>query len=320
MLILKYFQSSLCLKSIVLRLRNHCEAGFSLLEVSLTLAIMGIIMGLAIPPLLSMLTLGKIKKTQQHQEIVMAALASYGLQHGYLPAPISPHHNTLPSYTQDPKCEGWIPHHTLGIPMEFAYDGFHKPMIYIVNAALIESAPASTLLSTSRDHQKVSNYQPGQAIQQLKDPLPPRVKQTIPQEIPVNSWESKAISSLTQGVSSKQLCDNVTLFCSSKFGTDGIKIYDSHHRIVMTNTNDNFIAVVLISEGESRNTKVISHESSAKTAHTTLPTYLMDKPYSKAYPYISRWISRDLLAQHYAQHSCINNRINSALLLSPLTK
>jgi prepilin-type N-terminal cleavage/methylation domain-containing protein len=115
--------------------------GFSLIEVALALIILGLVTSLTLPLITNLLTLEAQRKTDQHQQQITAALASYVLQHHRLPCPAeSPSsgisldhcHRSLRS------CVGYVPYKTLGLPEAVAKDGRKKSFLYAVNPELTE--------------------------------------------------------------------------------------------------------------------------------------------------------------------------------------
>lgn len=98
--------------------------GFSLIEASISLIIMGIISGICITQLASFTAIDKMQKTQKHCEIVINALGAYYIaSDGTLPFPIDNKENGF----------GRVPFKKLGIMEKFAKDGYGNFLLYKVN-------------------------------------------------------------------------------------------------------------------------------------------------------------------------------------------
>ena len=116
-------------------------AGFSLIELSVVLVIMGTLMGLGLPLLTAWMSVYKTKQTHAHQTQVVTALAAYVLQTAKLPSPADP---AAPPHEQGIACsnltQGIIPYRTLGIREELAKDGFKQWMTYAPSSHLLDRA------------------------------------------------------------------------------------------------------------------------------------------------------------------------------------
>jgi prepilin-type N-terminal cleavage/methylation domain-containing protein len=109
--------------------------GFSLLEVSLVLAIMGIMAGLALPSLIQQKNIAKRRETLKRMEYVLSALGTYAAQHGNLPFPSQTPEEGRPIPTtlhDDHEPMGYLPYRVLGISQQMAEDAFGHPFHYVV--------------------------------------------------------------------------------------------------------------------------------------------------------------------------------------------
>lgn len=120
--------------------------GFTLIEMSFVLVIAGLIMGLSLPLLTTLLQQQKHKQTQMHQEQILYAIAAFLNQHGHLPAPAHPEaadseQGVASNTTCQGKdhCQGLIPYRTLGLMENLAKDGYHHWMIYVTDRQLTQT-------------------------------------------------------------------------------------------------------------------------------------------------------------------------------------
>ena len=110
------------------------EAGFSLLELSLVLAVMGVVAASGLSLMTSRMTQAKERVTLDHQELIFKTLANYALSHNHLPCP-SP---TLSGIARDScgsphEATGYLPFQTLGLSSKSARDGWGRLMHYAVH-------------------------------------------------------------------------------------------------------------------------------------------------------------------------------------------
>jgi prepilin-type N-terminal cleavage/methylation domain-containing protein len=118
-------------------------SGFTLIELALVLAILGVIAGFSLPLLSHVKNLERKRVTLQHQELVLTALGAYVARHYQLPCPADP---LLQNGLSRLSCNdvrqnqsfGLVPFRTLGIPEQNAKDGFGHVMHYAVHPALTE--------------------------------------------------------------------------------------------------------------------------------------------------------------------------------------
>jgi len=120
--------------------------GFTLIEMSFVLIIAGLIMGLSMPLLATLLQQQKHKQTQAHQEQILYALAAFLNQHGHLPAPAHPEavaseHGVASDNTcqGEDHCQGLVPYRTLGLMENLAKDGYHHWMMYVTDKQLTQT-------------------------------------------------------------------------------------------------------------------------------------------------------------------------------------
>lgn len=119
--------------------------GFTLIEISIVMIIIGLLSGFGFPLLTNMLSQEKLNKTTQHQQYVMKALAAYVLVHHRLPCPARPDAPeneqgiAQERCLQNPTlCQGLVPYRTLGLSAHHAKDGFKNWMTYAVNGDLTD--------------------------------------------------------------------------------------------------------------------------------------------------------------------------------------
>jgi prepilin-type N-terminal cleavage/methylation domain-containing protein len=114
------------------------EAGFSLLEMALVLAILGVLGGLTLPLLTTKLDHKKAALTHDHQDAVLLSLAGFLLKNARLPCPAKNKEEGLeqPHCLSASEAIGYIPFKTLGLPASYAQDGFRHSMIYAVEPKL----------------------------------------------------------------------------------------------------------------------------------------------------------------------------------------
>ncbi|WP_198157389.1 type II secretion system protein [Candidatus Nucleicultrix amoebiphila] len=116
------------------------QDGFSLIEIAIALAIMGILASFTLPLLTLQLETRRYKKTLDHLEIVMVSLAAYLLRNGHLPCPASDIFGKALKICDSSKLFiGYVPYHSLGISLIFANDGFYKPILYAVEPNLTQT-------------------------------------------------------------------------------------------------------------------------------------------------------------------------------------
>ena len=105
------------------------SAGFSLLEMTIVLAIMGVLGGFAFPFLTHQVEQARHKKTREHQKEVIEALETYFAHNNALLCPADPAGTGSPV---ENKVQGIIPYRALGLPQAIAKDGFGYYMTYAI--------------------------------------------------------------------------------------------------------------------------------------------------------------------------------------------
>lgn len=137
-------------------------SGFSLIEVAIVLCIIGILSGIGIPALNNFIKHQKIRKTEDHLELIFQSITSYVLTNKRLPCPAKPTAVGEERGISEPNCLftekfiGLVPYRTLGIPEKIVKDGYHNWITYAVNPVLtntelnfINAPPTSSIPHTA---------------------------------------------------------------------------------------------------------------------------------------------------------------------------
>lgn len=112
--------------------------GFALLEATMALIVLGIIASFTFPMITSLMEYERTKRTADHREHILRALAGYAIIHGRLPAPAKPGIQTFKN-CEGTKCIGLVPYHELGIPQKLAKDGHGHWFTYVVHSDMTSS-------------------------------------------------------------------------------------------------------------------------------------------------------------------------------------
>ncbi|MGI4851576.1 MAG: type II secretion system protein [Janthinobacterium lividum] len=117
------------------------QAGFSLLEMTIVLGILGILSTFALPKISAYRHHRAFCATQDHQERVIKGLESYLVHHGYLPRPDNfsdtnseqfPQSGSSDSKDKSKNVIGAVPYDDLGLPESVTKDGYGNLMTYVV--------------------------------------------------------------------------------------------------------------------------------------------------------------------------------------------
>lgn len=119
-------------------------SAFSLIEIAITLIIFGIIAGLSIPLLTTNQRLSQQQTTRTHRDQIIAALASYVLQHHKLPVPLKTVGSEIHPHCNDANgCTGIVPYKILGLSERTAKDGYGHWFTFVIHPALSKTVPPS---------------------------------------------------------------------------------------------------------------------------------------------------------------------------------
>jgi prepilin-type N-terminal cleavage/methylation domain-containing protein len=113
------------------------DEGFSLLELSIVLIILGILGGLSLPLLTAQIQRAALVKTRTHQEYVLNAIAAYVEKNNRFPCPalsqgIGAEYGMSQLHCRGQRAKGMIPFKTLGISEVYSQDGFKRLMTYVI--------------------------------------------------------------------------------------------------------------------------------------------------------------------------------------------
>lgn len=120
------------------------QAGFSLVEVMISLIILGLIGGLGLATLTGYQGAEKLRKTKENQEKILSLLAARVISTGSLPLPADPsaqgpdRGHATPVTVRGGHALGLVPFKTLGIPENLVRDGYGRPFTYGVHGGLTD--------------------------------------------------------------------------------------------------------------------------------------------------------------------------------------
>jgi len=123
----------------------HSQKGFSLVELSIVILIMGLILGGIAMPLSVQRENVRIREARELLEMVEETLQGYALVHGFLPCPATPSSNGLAATAGGACAEqhGFVPASTLGLAGSrnddnLLLDPWASPLRYSVSAADVD--------------------------------------------------------------------------------------------------------------------------------------------------------------------------------------
>lgn len=133
-------------KTRVIRYASHRNSdGFSLVEMAIVLAIVGLLLGGLLPTISSQVEQQRRNETRKHMDEIKDALIGYAIINGKLPCPATVTYGEADNACTSPASDYYLPWKTLGVPETDAWGG---KWYYRVEPAFATSVPF-TLATTS---------------------------------------------------------------------------------------------------------------------------------------------------------------------------
>lgn len=140
-------------------------SAFSLLELAITLSIIGVISSFVFPALTTFYKHQKNLRTENHLNQIIQALASYVLSCKHLPSPANPS-DPLDGSSDEGRAIGVVPYRALGLPMAIAKDGYDHWITYAVVNELTSANISCVMMPQG-------NIPESQVFCEIKDPIFP---------------------------------------------------------------------------------------------------------------------------------------------------
>jgi prepilin-type N-terminal cleavage/methylation domain-containing protein len=169
--------------SALLAVRGRCRTfradtgGFTLLEVALVLAIVGVLAGMMLPTLSLYMTRITEQKTITRQDAILQSLTLFAKINGRLPCPAGPSGGIEPFGAElgsgrqaldvPQVCSrqvGFVPFRTLGLPAVTRNDGWNRPLTYAVLKAFTTAQGSSDACAIDLEE----GQKPGQSAQPVR--------------------------------------------------------------------------------------------------------------------------------------------------------
>jgi|GEM_PF-7004516 len=121
-------------------LKNSSKmAGFSLLEVALSIMIVGIAVACVVPIFQTIGIANSMRTNEEKFTRIRFAMQAYLLRYGHLPSAAS----STDGISTANKTKGFVPYKTLGIEKKYLFDAKSQEFIYVVNKFLIQTYDAN---------------------------------------------------------------------------------------------------------------------------------------------------------------------------------
>ena len=117
---------------------------FSLLEMAIVLAIIGVVVGISLPVLIGHKSIDKRRTTTQHLESVLEALKVFGAHHHRLPCPATKDSQGKSLQSCDAHAIGYVPYKALGISASLTQDGYGHPIHYALDPLYTLPSPGTS--------------------------------------------------------------------------------------------------------------------------------------------------------------------------------
>ncbi|WP_010299994.1 hypothetical protein [Candidatus Odyssella thessalonicensis] len=127
-------------------------SAFSLIEIAISLIIIGLIASISIPLTTASYRLHQQRTTDNHQKQIMTAIAVYVLEHRQLPAPAQRSDGlaNVSCQQQPDKCIGFVPYKTLGLSQKVAKDGYGRWFTFAAHPKLANITTTDMPIASQR--------------------------------------------------------------------------------------------------------------------------------------------------------------------------
>ena len=146
-------------------LKNAKLPAFGLIEAAILLVILGIVSSAGIKTYTQLRMQQKVRRTHEHRDQIISALAAFVARNGRLPCPSKPGTEGVEAKNGHQACIlqlGHVPYRTIMLPNAYAFDGDQKPILYAPEPQLVtqyaDLPPASNFNDSSASEDTLASF------------------------------------------------------------------------------------------------------------------------------------------------------------------